>query len=225
MAKQEYTHRLYINPYDYTFKVVLIGNSGVGKSSVLSRYTDDHFSDNYISTIGVDFKIKSLECNNKKINLQIWDTAGQERFRSIVNSYYKGAHGIILVYEVTSQSSFKSLEYWINEVKKYNTSDVPILLLGNKVDLEREVLKSDAESYASRNNFLYIETSAKKNTNIDNIFKIISLQILEKENQYMIKYGVKQQNPTEQEVIKKIAGNNEKIDINREKTRSCYCWE
>ena len=102
--------------YDYIFKVLLIGDSGVGKSSLLLRFADDTYTDCYISTIGVDFKIKTVELDGETVKLQLWDTAGQERFKTITSNYYRGAHGFILVYDVTNEESFKNLKQWIVEM-------------------------------------------------------------------------------------------------------------
>ncbi|KAK8266160.1 hypothetical protein V6Z12_D12G227500 [Gossypium hirsutum] len=125
-----------MNPeYDYLFKLLLIGDSGVGKSCLLLRFADDSYLDSYISTIGVDFKIRTVEHDGKIIKLQIWDTAGQERFRTITSSYYRGAHGIIIVYDVTDQESFNNVNQWLNEISRYGSENVNKLLVGNKSDL------------------------------------------------------------------------------------------
>lgn len=120
---------------DYIFKIVLIGNSSVGKSSLLLRFADDIFEDTYISTIGVDFKIRSLELDGKTIKLQIWDTAGQERFRSISHTYYRGAHGIIIIYDITDKKSFDDVVTWLSEIESYGNENVRKLIIGNKIDL------------------------------------------------------------------------------------------
>ncbi len=122
--------------YDYLFKLLLIGDSGVGKSCILLRFADDTYTESFISTIGVDFKIRTIEVEGKVIKLQIWDTAGQERFRTITSSYYRGAHGIIMVYDITETESFKNVSNWNNEIAKYASEGVRKLLVGNKCDLE-----------------------------------------------------------------------------------------
>ena len=122
--------------YDYLFKVLLIGNSGVGKSSLLLRFADDVFNDNFMPTIGVDFKIRTVDVDQKTIKLQIWDTAGQERFKTITSSYYKGAHGIIVTYDITDRESFSKVSEWMREVDKHAQENISRILVGNKKDLE-----------------------------------------------------------------------------------------
>jgi Ras-related protein Rab-1A len=116
--------------------VLLIGNSGVGKSSLLVRFAEDIFTDNFMPTIGVDFKIKTVDVDSKQIKLQIWDTAGQERFKTITSSYYKGAHGIIVVYDITDRESFSNIQTWMAEVEKHASDNISRILVGNKCDLE-----------------------------------------------------------------------------------------
>ena len=167
--------------YDYIFKVLLVGNSDVGKSSLILRYVDQVWNDVFVPTIGVDFKVKSLEIENKSIKLQIWDTAGQERFRNVISSYFKGAHGILLIFDITSRDSFKELENWLAEVEKNASTQILKILIGNKCDLEeeREISKDEGEAFAMRNGMQYIETSAKINTNVNEAFEALSKIMVE----------------------------------------------
>ena len=170
--------------YDYIFKVLLVGNSDVGKSSLILRYVDQIWNDVFVPTIGVDFKVKSLEIENKSIKLQIWDTAGQERFRNVISSYFKGAHGILLIFDITSRDSFKELENWLAEVEKNASTQILKILIGNKCDLveERDISKDEGEAFAMRNGMQYIETSAKINTNVNEAFEALAKIMVEYSN-------------------------------------------
>nr|ABY85791.1 GTPase Rab1 [Larix kaempferi] len=158
--------------YDYLFKLLLIGDSGVGKSCLLLRFADDSYVDSYISTIGVDFKIRTIELDGKAIKLQIWDTAGQERFRTITSSYYRGAHGIIIVYDVTDMDSFNNVKQWLSEIDKYASDSVSKLLVGNKCDMteKRVVDQQMAKSFADELGIPFLETSAKDASNVEQAF-------------------------------------------------------
>ncbi|CAL9069265.1 unnamed protein product [Musa banksii] len=188
-----------MNPeYDYLFKLLLIGDSGVGKSCLLLRFAvrskhvhhyifivnlkityrlltlfvDDSYLESYISTIGVDFKIRTVEQDGKTIKLQIWDTAGQERFRTITSSYYRGAHGIIVVYDVTDQESFNNVKQWLNEIDRYASDSVNKLLVGNKCDLtaNKVVSYETAKAFADEIGIPFMEASAKNATNVEQAF-------------------------------------------------------
>lgn len=169
--------------YDHLFKILLVGDSGVGKSCLLMRFTADRFDDNTVSTIGVDFRIKYTQFNGKKCKLSIWDTAGQERFRTLTSSYYRGAQGIIFVYDVTRRETFENLEdIWMREVDMYSTvEDAVKMVVANKVDLEeqREVTKEEGHDFARRHGCLYVETSAKQNVAVSQAFEELVLKILE----------------------------------------------
>eukprot|EP01016_Furgasonia_blochmanni_P037048 TRINITY_DN4317_c0_g1_i24.p1 TRINITY_DN4317_c0_g1~~TRINITY_DN4317_c0_g1_i24.p1 ORF type:complete len:183 (+),score=45.70 TRINITY_DN4317_c0_g1_i24:126-674(+) len=150
--------------YDYLFKLVIIGNSGVGKSSLLLRFADDQFNENYLATIGVDFRFRTLKVDGKSVKLQIWDTAGQERFRTITNAYYKGADGIVVVYDTTQYSTFEDVEkFWINEIESYAEKGVELMLVGNKNDLNetKAVSTDEVKDYCVKRNMELFETSAK----------------------------------------------------------------
>jgi len=158
--------------YDYLFKLLLIGDSGVGKSCLLLRFADDTYTDSYISTIGVDFKIRTVDLDTKTIKLQIWDTAGQERFRTITSSYYRGAHGIIIVYDITDKESFDNVRQWLFEIDRYASENVCKLLVGNKSDLtnKRAVEYEQAKTFADELNIPFLETSAKNAANVEQAF-------------------------------------------------------
>jgi Ras-related protein Rab-1A len=160
------------NDYDYLFKVLIIGNSGVGKSCLLLRFAEDMFSDNYISTIGVDFKIRKIELEGKSIKLQIWDTAGQERFRTITQSYYRGSNGIIVVYDITDRESFDQVQHWMSEIDAHASADVCRLLVGNKADLQdKRAVKTDEGALLARQfGIPFLETSAKDSSNVETMF-------------------------------------------------------
>ncbi|OCH85465.1 GTP-binding protein ypt1 [Obba rivulosa] len=167
--------------YDFLFKLLLIGDSGVGKSCLLLRFAEDAFTDSYLSTIGVDFKIRTIEMEGKMVKLQIWDTAGQERFRTIAAAYYRGAHGIVVVYDVTDNDSFANVKGWLQEIDRYASEGVKKLLLGNKSDLvERKVIAySTAKEFADELQIPFLETSAKNSTNVEEAFLTMSKQIKE----------------------------------------------
>ncbi|KAF2323535.1 hypothetical protein GH714_035952 [Hevea brasiliensis] len=164
---------------DYLFKILLIGDSGVGKSCLLLRFADDSYVESYISTIGVDFKIRTVEQDGKTIKLQIWDTAGQERFRTITSSYYRGAHGIIIVFDVTDEESFKNVKTWLKEIDKFATDNVNKLLVGNKCDItsKRVVSKETAKAFAEEIGIPFLETSAKNATNVEDAFMTMAADI------------------------------------------------
>jgi Ras-related protein Rab-1A len=169
-----------MNPeYDYLFKLLLIGDSGVGKSCLLLRFADDTYTESYISTIGVDFKIRTIDLNGKTIKLQIWDTAGQERFRTITSSYYRGAHGIIVVFDITDQVSFNNVKQWLQEIDRYACENVNKLLVGNKCDLtnKRVVEYNTAKEYADSLGIPFLETSAKNSTNVEQAFLTMASEI------------------------------------------------
>ncbi|KAI9293295.1 GTP-binding protein ypt1 [Neoconidiobolus thromboides FSU 785] len=169
-----------MNPeYDYLFKLLLIGDSGVGKSCLLLRFADDTYTESYISTIGVDFKIRTIELEGKTVKLQIWDTAGQERFRTITSSYYRGAHGIIVVYDVTDQDSFANVKQWLQEIERYASEGVSKLLVGNKNDLvDKKVVETEtAKDFADSISIPFLETSAKEATNVEQAFLTMAKQI------------------------------------------------
>ncbi|ODN03835.1 Ras-related protein Rab-30 [Orchesella cincta] len=166
--------------YRFLFKVVLVGNAGVGKTCLVRRFTQGLFPPGQGATIGVDFMIKTVDINGEKVKLQIWDTAGQERFRSITQSYYRSAHALILVYDVSSQPSFDCLPDWLREIEEYANAKVLRVLVGNKTDREdREIPTYVGEDFAQRNNMYFMETSAKEADNVEKLFMEIAHALIE----------------------------------------------
>ena len=166
--------------YDLMFKILLLGDSGVGKSSLLLRYTKNEFISDMRSTIGVEFGLKYLTIDNFQLKVQIWDTAGMERYRSITSAYYKGAKGVIVVYDICREKSFESVDKWIEDFKSKADEDAVILLIGNKNDLneKREVNKEEAEIKAQKNKLAFMETSAKDNNNVQKAFETLFKEIV-----------------------------------------------
>ncbi len=167
--------------YNYLFKFILVGDSLVGKSAILNRFTNNIFNIEIPITIGVDFGSNIIEVDNKQIKLQIWDTAGQEKFNSIVKSYYRGVVGCLLVFDLTNYNSFKNIkEKWFDEIKNYGNKNIIITLVGNKSDniSKRKVSSHEAQEFALKNNINYMETSAYLNKNINEIFSLTSFRIL-----------------------------------------------
>uniref|UniRef100_A0A452XJJ5 Uncharacterized protein n=1 Tax=Aegilops tauschii subsp. strangulata TaxID=200361 RepID=A0A452XJJ5_AEGTS len=179
--------------YDYLFKLLLIGDSSVGKSCLLLRFADDAYVDTYISTIGVDFKIRTVELDGKSVKLQIWDTAGQERFRTITSSYYRGAHGIIIVYDVTDRESFNNVKQWLSEIDRYASDSVCKLLVGNKCDLvdSKVVDTEEAKAFAESLGMNFLETSAKEAINVETAFLTMSSEIKNKSSNEQYACGKK----------------------------------
>ncbi|XP_051125612.1 ras-related protein YPT3 [Andrographis paniculata] len=165
--------------YDYLFKLVLIGDSGVGKSNLLSRFTKNEFNLESKSTIGVEFATRSLTIDGKVIKAQIWDTAGQERYRAITSAYYRGAVGALLVYDVTRRATFENVLRWLKELRDHTDPSIVVMLIGNKSDLRHLVAVSteDGRELAERESLYFMETSALEATNVDNAFSEVLTQI------------------------------------------------
>jgi Ras-related protein Rab-11A len=165
--------------YDYLFKIVLIGDSGVGKSNILSRFTRNEFNLESKATIGVEFAQKTINIEGKIVKAQIWDTAGQERYRAITSAYYRGAVGALLVYDVCKYTSFENVEKWLKEMKDHADSQIVVLLAGNKADLKhlRAVKTDEASAFAQKNSLAFMETSALEGTNVEKAFEIILNEI------------------------------------------------
>ncbi|XP_004503285.2 ras-related protein RABA6b [Cicer arietinum] len=166
---------------DYLFKAVLIGDSGVGKSNLLSRFAKDEFRLDSKPTIGVEFAYRNIKVRDKLIKAQIWDTAGQERFRAITSSYYRGALGAVLVYDITRRSSYESVGKWLVELREFGGEDMVVILVGNKCDLSesREVDKEEGKAFAEEEGLCFMETSALKNLNVEQVFLQMITKILE----------------------------------------------
>jgi len=165
--------------YDVRLKIVIIGDINVGKSCLMYRFADNVFTSGYITNVGVDFLSRTIEVNKKKVKLELWDTAGHERFRTITSSFYKGAHGIIIVYDVTNIKSFNSVTKWIENIREH-TNNPNIILIGNKLDAENRVVSFDqGNSFAINNNIKFYETSAKNGDNVYDAFTSFTANIIE----------------------------------------------
>ena len=199
----------------YKLKLILLGDSGVGKTTLLSRYMDEEFIPNLPCTIYADFKIKSYKINSSTTaELVIWDTCGQEKYRSLTNQYFKDAHGVILMYDVYNKRSFTDLNMWLEEIKKNIIKEnVSIILVGNKVDLNsRNTTFEQASNYAKDNGILYCETSSKDGYNIETAFENLVKDIIEKR-----KYIIKKDN----EIILNSSYDNKRREDKREKEIKC----
>ncbi|KAK6055239.1 Ras family protein [Cooperia oncophora] len=166
--------------YGYLFKIILVGGTGVGKTSLVQRYTQGIFQENTLATVGVDFRVKSVYVDNDNVKLQIWDPSGQERFRSIVHLYYRNAQAVVFVYDLTHQRTFDRLPDWMDEIERHCSGRVLKILVGNKTDKihEREVPMIAARDFAVANHFDYfVETSALDATNVDLLFKQVARQL------------------------------------------------
>ncbi|XP_039370413.1 ras-related protein Rab-3D isoform X2 [Gopherus flavomarginatus] len=171
--------------FDYMFKLLIIGNSSVGKTSFLFRYADDSFTSAFVSTVGIDFKVKTVYRNEKRVKLQIWDTAGQERYRTITTAYYRGAMGFLLMYDIANQDSFNAVQDWATQIKTYSWDNAQVILVGNKCDLEddRVVATEDGKRLADELGFEFFEASAKDNINVKQVFERLVDIICEKMNE------------------------------------------
>ena len=205
--------------YNFLFKIIIIGDTHVGKSNILLRFSDDVFQESFQPTIGVDFKIKSLVFENTPIKLQLWDTAGQERFRNITNSYYKGAHGIILVYDITNHTSFQNLDLWLEEVEKHGANNLTKILIGNKCDLTemRQVDRQEVAKKAEDLNIPFLETSAKDGQNIEKVFLYLIKEIKEK----MEKGDL--ENASKNSKITNEVKPGLRLDTRKEQKKGCNC--
>eukprot|EP00128_Syssomonas_multiformis_P008031 Colp12_sorted_trinity150504_noHs@12867 len=170
--------------YDYLFKIVLIGDSGVGKSNLLSRFTRNVFNAESKSTVGVEFATSNIKIKDKKIRAQIWDTAGQERYRAITSTYYRVAVGALLVYDISKEQSFANCERWLKDLRDNADKEIVIMLVGNKTDLRKshleQVTTSQGEQFANEHRLMFMETSALDSSGVESAFKEIITNIFNK---------------------------------------------
>ncbi len=181
--------------HQYIFRLCLLGDSFVGKTSILTRYSDGVIQNKYISTIGVDFKVITLQLDNIITKIHIWDTAGQERFKSIAVNYFKSSHGFIFVYDITNKDSFDNINNWIDLAFQNNQNSVVNFLIGNKSDLEndRKISIEEGKNFAEEKKFIFLETSAKDNININKVFEFFTYKLIcyfqKNQNKYEISQG------------------------------------
>ena len=206
-----------LDSYEQLYKIIIIGDSGVGKSNILGRYLHNEFKHDTKSTVGVEFGSKQLKVSGINIKLQIWDTAGEERYRAITSAYYKGSKGCFIVYDITSEISFENVEKWYEEIRKSAEKEISIILIGNKCDLEneRKVSIEMGQNKAKNLNCPFFETSALNNTNIMTAFQNISEDIYNR-----CKNDKNLEDDDDYEIIPK---SDKKIDINTDKTKETKC--
>ena len=196
--------------YDLLFKLILIGDSYVGKSNILLKYLKNQFNENSKTTVGVEFGTKNIIINNKRIKIQIWDTAGQERYRSITSAYYKGAKGALIVYDITRKNTFDNIDKWITDLKLNGDKNICIIILGNKSDLidKREINKNDGIKKAEMYKTAFLETSALNGDNISKAFdELIEQIVINNKNIF--------QDDNENEIDKGVNLNDEKNNNNK----------
>jgi small GTP-binding protein len=167
--------------YDEKCQLLIIGDSLVGKTSILARFTENTFTPNYLATVGLDYFTKDEVFGTKTVRIKIWDTAGQERYKAVTQGFFRNANGIMIVYDITNSETFDNLKYWIQSIHTHigEKNDVKIIIIGNKIDLQREVKKEDAEKLANEYGYNYFEVSAKTGENIDESIKNLVQQVLD----------------------------------------------
>ena len=208
-----------VDKYQYLFSVCLIGDANVGKTSLLTRYCDNVFKEKYSNTIGVDFRIVSLKLKDTKVKLHLWDTAGQERFRSIAVNYFRNVHGFFFVFDLSNRESFEHIFNWVELAKTYNKHKMMNFLVGNKSDLERQVSEKETLEFAENNNFIYFETSAKTNQNVEKAFNFMTYKLTDfyGKNKQLYDMFSNQGNKLKDDDIK----NSPNISINSKSKCSC----
>ena len=166
--------------FDVKYKIMVLGESKVGKTSLIKRFTKDQFGGVYLTTVGMDFQDKIIEIEDKKIRLQVWDTAGQERFRNVTKSYFQSSHGLLVVYDITDKESFEKINFWMKNIKENAPENAKLILVGNKCDLanERQVSYEEGEKKASDYNIKFFESSAKEGTNVKEFFFIWQMKFI-----------------------------------------------
>ena len=174
--------------YDKTCQILVIGDSSVGKTSIISRYANGTFKEEYLATVGLDYYSKDEMFDNKTIQVKLWDTAGQERFQSLTQNYFRNAEGVLLTYDITNSDSFDNLKNWIDSIKKNMEGKnifIPVIIIGNKIDMEdsREIEKEAAQKFSKENNYKYFETSAKTGEGVDKAIRELVSQILKNDGQ------------------------------------------
>ena len=200
--------------YDEKIKLMILGDSTVGKSSILSKYCKNEFYEKYISTIGIDFQMKYININNKKIKLQIWDTAGQERYRVVTKNYFNTGDGFIIIYDITNRESFNNVTNWVEQITTLAGEGIKCILFGNKSDLssQRQVQKEEGKELAKKYNFNFYETSAKDGNNLEEGFNAITMSVMSD-----IKSVISKRSKSS--ILKKQ--NNKKINKNENKKENC----
>ena len=210
------------NGYDMIFKIVLIGDTSVGKTNILSKYLTDEFDAKSKATVGVEFGVKNFKIENNIVKVQIWDTAGEERYRSITNAYYKGAKGSLLVYDITNKKSFENVEKWISDLKANADEDISMILLGNKTDLEdkRVVTTEEGKNKAEFYNLTFMETSALNGNNIQEAFNELIMDVY-KRNHELLENQAKVEIIRDKKTIELDKGEDNNTDEVKEKKWCC----
>ena len=169
--------------YDIKMKILVLGESKVGKLQLINRYTKDIYGGTYLTTVGIDFQDKLIQIEDKKVKLQIWDTAGQERFRNVAKNYFQSTQGFLLVYNIIEHESFEKLSFWLEQIKGYAPENIKMVLVGNNCDLahERKVSIEEAEEFAKKNNMKFFEASPKEGTNVNELFFCLANEIYQEE--------------------------------------------
>ena len=205
--------------HDFIFRICIVGECNVGKTSLLTRFCDNTFKESYNNTIGVDFRVVTLKYKDSILKLHIWDTAGQERFKSIALNYFRSSHGFMFVYDVSSPNSFNNIPKWI-DLAYSNSNNVGInFLVGNKIDLEdhRKIKKADGEKMAKEKNLIFFETSAKNNENVEKIFMYFTYKLLNYFSHNKDEYINNEINKT------KLTNNVKELDTNQKEESKCGC--